>query len=459
MDSKRETSSDVSSINEDFIEIDAKEDAAEMTDNEMQVELDVIRRFEESLSKKNMASVETLGNTPLATPKIQSVVVIPEPASRYPIAAKSPDGTKLKKPYKASNSNSNRIGLVKNKAKKSDGLSSPIMASFLKGNTSVSENAPKQIIKPMEEDSVVTPVSSKRIRSAGTSPDEVHNQPDKLAKLQNGSERITPKKAASLSLVQQRTLNLKLCASNRPLTGKEMQIVKKFLIYQIEQALEHQSKHIPIFTEPCKIGQDGVYVYCADQACAQWVTYIAKTGIPEISDTLVTLPHTTPVQLNPDFISVRVVTTIPTRKPKDKILQHMAQLNEDLNTEKWGIRKIRPKGSNSSTVYMHMDKRSFDTITAKDEKNRINWILGPIEIRREEHKPRPNKIHPASTMGESKAAGHHQPTESHFRPPSAGSVEGTPRSTSLTINGNGGSKPKILPPKPQLLHKKKEKKE
>lgn len=79
-----------------------------------------------------------------------------------------------------------------------------------------------------------------------------------------------------------RTLNLKICASRRPLTSKELQNIKQFLAYQIEQAIEHLSNFIPMITEPCKIEKDGVYVHCADQACAQWIKHTADLAVPEI---------------------------------------------------------------------------------------------------------------------------------------------------------------------------------
>lgn len=447
MESTRETSSDASSEYEEFIEMDVKEDGAEMSDSEVKMELDMIQRWSVALGQKNTTSVKSLSNTPLATPKIQSVVVIPESASNCSTTAGCQPKVKLDRVTKAPK----RRESVHNKANKSDKSSSSLMALFSKGKPPARDSAPKPGKKPMDENSVGTPASSKRIRSTGTTPEEVHKRPDKLTKLQGGSNSSTPESTARSNLLEQRTLNLKVCASNRQLTGQELQIVKKFFIYQIEQALVHQNTFIPIFTEPSKIDHDGLYVFCADQKCAQWVTYIASTGIPEIPGKLVTLPHTTPVQLNPDFVNVRVVTTIPTRKPKEEILNDLVQLNKDLNVEKWGIHKIRPKGSCSSTVYMRMDKTSFDTITARDESSRINWIFGPIEIRKEEHKPRPKKHHPASEMDKSKAVSNLRGMAGHFKPPSSGSVDSTPRGTRLDRNGYGKSEPKfpIQSTKPQ----------
>lgn len=222
-----------------------------------------------------------------------------------------------------------------------------------------------------------------------------------------------------------------MCAAQRPLTSKELHTIKSFLIHQIEQSLEHESDFIPIFTEPCKIGQDGVYVYCANQACANWITHMTATGFPEISERMVILPHETPVTFNPIFIEVRVITTIPTRKSKDEILKNLAQLNRNLNTKKWRITKMRNKGSKSSTVYMRIDKLSFDTITNQAEEGRVNWILGPINFRKETHESRSKKV----KKTEASDGKHLESAKRHFKPPSAGGVDNTNRSTKLNRNG------------------------
>lgn len=403
MEVTRETNNEASSANEEFIEMDTKEDSALMTDSEIQLELDVIQKWSESLNLKKKISKETLSKKPLSTPKIQSVVVIPESASIRPNVEACQSGLKTGREPKLPKRNKNRIGLTKNKANDSGNSSSTLITLLSKGRTPVRKNASKPTIQ-VDRNNGVTPVNGKRNRSAGTTPEANGTQPDKMAKLQGETNCKTPDGTPRHSLMDRRNLNLKVCASRRPLTSKELQNIKQFLIYQIEQALEHRSNFIPIFTEPCKIGQDGVYVYCADETCAQWIKHSANMGIPDISEKLVTLPHETPVLFDPTFVTVRVYTTIPTQKPKDKILEDLAQLNRDLNTERWQIKRIRPKGPKSSIAYIRMDKRSYDTITVRDDDGEkiINWILGPIVIKRETHKPGPKKPQVASAAKESK---------------------------------------------------------
>lgn len=140
---------------------------------------------------------------------------------------------------------------------------------------------------------------------------------------------------------------------------------------------------MPLFDDVVKIGRDGVYVFCADARCADWITKTIGNGIPSVEGTLTVLPHDTPLIVRPELVMVRTEATIPTKLPKANILDSIAQLNRNLNTENWYIKRIRPRGSNS-IVYMRMDKRSFDAITAQN--NKVHWILGPITIKLESHK-------------------------------------------------------------------------
>lgn len=423
MEGTRETASETSSIYEEFIEMDLKEDAEGLTDNDIQLELDVIKKWGESFNLKGKPSEGNLSKTPLSTPKIKSVVVLPELASNRPNIAVSKSGSKTATVTKQPKRNKNRSVMAKSKAGSSEGSSSTLMALLSKGKMPDREGA-------QNDKNDLTPVSGKRARSAGTTPEGNSKQPEKVAKFQDVPARKSPDATPKFNLLERRTMNLKVCAAQRPLTSKELHTIKRFLIYQIEQSLEHESDFIPIFTEPCKIGQDGVYVYCANQACANWITHMAATGFPEISERMVILPHETPVTLNPIFINVRVITTIPTRKSKDEILKILARLNRNLNTEKWRITKMRNKGSSNSTVYMRIDKLSFDMITNQAEEGRVNWILGPIKFKKETRESRPKKV----KKTEASDGKHLESAKRHFKPPSAGGVDNTTRSTMLNRN-------------------------
>lgn len=161
---------------------------------------------------------------------------------------------------------------------------------------------------------------------------------------------------------------------------------------KIEESLEQQESYIPIFNDPCKIESDGVYIFCTDYSCTEWILKVVKDGIPTVDSALTVLPQDTPLNCKPELTMVRKVVFIPSRKPKSKILELFAKLNRNLNTEKWRIGDNRHKGSCSSTVYLKMDRKSFEVIQANN--NKLNWILGPVEVRSEEHRPRIPVHHP-----------------------------------------------------------------
>lgn len=475
MDCKQTTESDASSTNEEFIDMDAgEENVIMMSDGEVQAELEVIKRWSKALELKEVMSegpktlrnftlatlknhsvvetpeqkstsnhpkiavpreddtvrnkTKTLSNAPLATPKIPSVVVIPEPTLNRPNVAVPRCGEKVKTETKMPKRSRNRNGSTKNQANESNGS---LKAMLSKGSIQGRFNESKPTDKHTNKDGTGTPNNVKRIRSAETTPETNKGQPNKLTKQQGGEDRKASKERSKYSLLERRTLNLKVSSTCRPLTGIELRTIKQFLKYQIEQSLADRKEFIPIFTEPCKIGQDGVYVYCADQNCALWVTHMAMGGIPDVPIKLAVLPHETQLQFDPNFVNVRVVTTIPTKKPKDMILNDLAQLNKDLNIESWRITNIRPKGSSSSTVFMRIDKRSFDTISARED-NKVNWILGPISFKKEIHKARPKKSNPQSATDRSVATPSSEATDRHFKPPSVRSVEATPEISGLT---------------------------
>lgn len=429
--------SDASSTNGDVIDMDVGENAAIMLDEEVQSEL---KEWDEKRCKdqrkSTISGTKILGETPLATPKIPSVVVIPGSSLSHRLnigmrRSSAELNSKSEKPKR----NRNRNGSAKSKASKSEGTLAALLSKFTMSSTSKES---KQVDEQMSKIGSSTPENIKRIRSAGTTPEGGTNQPDKVAKFDTESSWGALEVTKSRNSLERSTLNVKVSFSRRPPTGKELQEIKMFLQYQIEQALEHRADFIPLFSAPCKIGRDGVYIYCADLACEKWVTYIAKTGIPGFPDALVVVPQETQMKFDPTFVMVRVVSKIPTKQPKDKILDNLAQLNRDLNTDSWQIKSIRPKGS-SSMVYMRIDKRSFDTITERGST--VNWILGPININMEEHNSR-SKTQTQTEILSSEAdkSVNENKFRPHSKPPSDRSVEHTPRGTGLTRNGESDPK-------------------
>lgn len=228
-------------------------------------------------------------------------------------------------------------------------------------------------------------------------------------------------------MVVRRTLNLKICIAQRPPAGKDLQYIKQFLRDKIEESLENGASFIPIFKNVCKIGQDGVYVFCSDFQCAEWTTNIVREGIPSVDGHLTVLPQDTPLIFRPELVGVRTVSCIPTKQPKEKILNNLASLD----TQGWDIKRIRPKGS-SSMVYMRMDNRSFDTIQSQEGK--INWILGPINVKLEEHRAKLKPPNATSAPILDAATGKSLPVDSHLKPSPMRDVDGTP-------DGPGKNKP------------------
>lgn len=409
------TDSDTSSLNGDFIDIDIGANAAEMSDGEILSEIKALHPGKALAyhTDTKFSVSKTMSDTTLATPKIPSAVVIPESSlsNRSKVEEQRSWGElefQTKKPRR------NRNG----KGSANDKTSDNSLAAFL---SKVKMSSARNDSKPVEDRTsnfeASTPKNSKRIHSAGTTPENCKSQPGKLAKLED--------------VIKWETLNLKVCMPQRPPTGKELQTIKQFLQYQIEAALSNREKFIPLFTEPCKIERDGVYVYCSDLACTKWLKCMVIPGIPDVSGVLTVLPQDTPLKLDPNFVMVRIVVCIPTRKPGDQILNNLAQLNKDLNTERWCIKRIRPKGSSKSMVFMRIDKQSYDTIASRNGK--VNWILGPIYFEIEGHRSR-KKSRQNPTSGSDKPVDTNNLMQKNHgvQPPSNRSVD-------KTLSRDGGS--------------------
>ncbi len=215
--------------------------------------------------------------------------------------------------------------------------------------------------------------------------------------------------------------------------------IKFHLQTRIGAALQQQGSYLP-FNDPCKTEKDGVYIFCSDFHCAEWISNVVKEGIPTVDGLLTVLPQDTPLNYKPEFTMVRTVTCIPSRKPKNKIVEFFAKMSRNINTERWKIGDSRPKGSHSSTVYIKMDKKSFEIIQAND--NKLNWILGPVEVHLEEHRPKTKRSGAASAAKKAAATANSKAVENHRKQPSLRSVE---CKASLGYQGspkNGESGPK-----------------
>lgn len=427
--------------NEDVIEMELNYNSEGMSDGEVQAELVSLQEAQKAESDDmNTTVIECTATsaTALATPKLKSVVVIPETSFRSDALFEKPPSAISKNETKETkvNRNRNRNGSTKRKTGKRVVDSSAGSLVSMLSKVTVSNSISKAVTS--------TPNNTKRGRSTGSTPEVEKLQPNKIVKIHGPKappavEGQEIPESKSYSMVVRRTLNLKICIAQRPPAGKDLQNIKQFLQSRIEDALTDRASFLPIFKDVCKIERDGVYVFCSDFRCAEWITNIVKGGIPSINEPLTVLPQDTPLKFNPELVMVRVVSNIPTKKPKDKILDILAQMNKDLNTSKWHIRNIRPKGSTTSTVHMRMDKKSFETIKAQN--NNVNWILGPITIKLEEHRSKSKLTNVSSVTNLVAAtAGNSVPGELHLKPPSNGSVDGIPKGPGLTRNGGSGPK-------------------
>lgn len=413
MNPAAETESDTFSLNGDLVDMGLFNSDG-MSDTELQRELENLSQPHESEDDENVMDTTviecTAASQNLATPKVASVVVFPAPA---------PDKPKNHSISKEAKRNRNRNGSSKRDARNSRKVSSNTLVNMLSKVTVSNEGIATS--KPVSSE------KAKRIRSGETTPDS--GKSSKQAKMEEPGQM-----KQSYSLVVRRTLNLKICITDRPPMGKDLAYIKQFLHGKIEEALANGS-FLPIFNDVCKIEKDGVYVYCSDSLCVNWIYDVVKNGIPSLSSPLTVLPQDTPMLYRPEQIMVRTVTFIPTRQTKENILKNMAQLNSNLNTEKWRIKNLRPKGA-GSVIHMRMDKKSFDTI--RGQQHKINWILGPIIINQETHQPKHGKAAsaPDTVAAESTSA----LGTNHFIPPSTEVVAGTPKEPGLTKYGGSGPK-------------------
>lgn len=418
------------STNSDVLDLDINDGLEAMSDSEVLSELSSLQQEADSNDMNATVIERPVGKnvTNQPTPKMSSAVVVLESFDRSFFAPSNPskDGKKEKR---APRKTHNRNGSSKQRDRKSSEGSLVSMLSKIK----VSSNA----------NMTSTPEHNKRVRSGEPTPESNRKQPNKVAKTtistnqQPVGNQSLPAANQTFSLVVRRTLNLKICLANRPPTGRDLPTIKSFLVSKIEEAIANRARYLPTFVSPCKIERD---VFCSDFSCAEWISDAVKNGIPEVEGALTILPHDTPLTFKPEFISVRTVICIPTKKPKAQILDFLAQMNRDLNTEKWQIKNIRPKGSCNSIVYMRMDKRSFDQICEKG--NLINWILGPVTVQLEEHRSKA-KSKTTNTSAEAKKASATDNTKSvdnHPEPPSTGSVDGSFKAPRLTKYGGSGLK-------------------
>lgn len=133
------------------------------------------------------------------------------------------------------------------------------------------------------------------------------------------------------------SLELKVCLENNGNPNrKDLNKIKNFLVAKIEEAIEQKKEFVPIVNDNI-VKTDGVYVWCSDAPCADWLYKVVQNTIPDLTSNIVVVPQSQvlPITTIPKTSLVRTIVTVPTRKENSQILGIFAQLNKQLNTEKW----------------------------------------------------------------------------------------------------------------------------
>lgn len=369
-----------------------------LTDNEIRTELDIISDEEEEDNINVTIKEGIKPNWAEIPPRLASVVVIPGSNKRVvkdliPLSRKESPSTPNREHNPQIQKNKNRNGSAKRRSSsKSAKYSSNVAGSLITmlSRTSVSEQPP-------------APPSStpKRIRSPGTYLAEENSKPAKIFKArvnptqpQQLNDQTSPPSDVlhrSYSEVARETLSLKICLLEKLPNKGELTTIINFLNDKVIAALEVDS-YVPDLKD-LEMGQDGLYLKCSDRSSADWLLKIIGENVPGINSKLTIIPQDQSLQVPTAQTTVRVVTCVNSRKPNDIILKTMATFNKNLNTEHWKISSRRYKGATYNTLFMRMDKESYDQIKRQDDN--INWTLGStinISLERNRATPKHNNI-------------------------------------------------------------------
>lgn len=410
MERRNSESSDTISLNGNLFDLAMGRDLDGLTDNELKEEVDLLSDEDDGINvtiKEIVKPSHSVAQTPLA---VASVLVVPE-ATKKSLANLIPGKHRQpvvdSKPTHESGSTNkrNRAGSVKRRSKNERAIGGPSSLVSMLSKVTVSGDGKAKVSS--------TP---KRNRSPGEALIVNQQQPIKIPKTAiaptqppstaaRGGARVTASEANRIgattiaqgssepnqrqetySEVTAKTLDLKVVLSDRAPAGRDLIGVKKFLSDKIEDSVSNKS-FLPIFKK-CYVGKDGVYAFCSDFACAQWLVNVIKLGVPGIDSKLAVIPHDVPVKLAEVKDMVRVVVTLPSRKTNEFILTAFAGYNKDLNTEDWRIRKRRNKGASKTTLFMRMDRASFEQLTKRNGE--INWILGTVRVVIEKRRSKPS---------------------------------------------------------------------
>ncbi len=247
----------------------------------------------------------------------------------------------------------------------------------------------------------------------------------------------------SYSEVVKESLHLKVCPDNKRPSTKDLKVIKEFINGKIMEALENED-YFPIFNGN-ELGMDGVYLKCSDFSCASWLRKVIASAEASTNLKLIVLQHDVKVTAPIASGNIRVVTCIPTNKENEWILDKISKLNRNLNTENWHIKRRRPKGTGKTTLYMRIDKESFEIIKAQNHT--VFWIMGVITIEQERvgtNSKGNNSSETAVTANRNVAHGS-QPTYQKAAPSSKEVWNGYPRSKGQVQKERSGKSAKQYP--------------
>lgn len=387
---------DADSLTGDLIDIAVGSDLDGLSDGDFAASLEELSDEDDGI---NVTIREGIKPSPaVLKPKVASVVVVPNrnPSDLIP-KEKKLDSTvtaavtpKTVQAAKGSNKNGSSKRTKKHKAIESKNSSTGSLISMLsKVNVSASTASIQS-----------TP---KRLRSPESI--EANDKPTKQSK--------APATITSLPIVETATsqtyrdavlksLDMKVCIVDRPPVSKDMRSVQDYLTGKIEEAVL-QNDFIPLFRKNPYIGKDGVYLSCSNSRCGDWLLNFNDSVVPNINGKIIVVPQDQIVTVASQERQVRTVVHLPTRKSNDFILNALAGLNTNLNTEKWKISSRKHKGATKTTLFMRMDSESFEII--KQQNFIINWILGTAIVELENQKSKSKKGNQPSGASTATASG------------------------------------------------------
>lgn len=418
------TDTDTMSMDGKLFEIALGPDLDGLTDSELDNE---IQMLSDDTDNENNNTVKEksrpTSKSPTGTPKLPSVLVVPS-SSKSTLLDWMPKVNESKSSTPIKDKRKNRSGSQKRDKNPKSKETGSLVSMLSKVTVSTKTKTPS-----------APEVSSKRNRSPGTALVD-SRRPAKHPKIPGPKPNDSsdgPVLERSYSEIVKKTLQLKICLAEKKPEGNELKTIRNHLEGKVIEALEKE-KFIPVF-EKNWIGEDGVYVVCADFSCAEWVAKMVKEGIPGIKSKLAILPHDIVVKLKLAPEPIRVVTRVFTRKPNEFILDAMAKLNKNLNTEGWKIRSRRNHGTHKLTLFMKVDQASYEQI--QKQGNKINWIMGSIVMELERPKGGEGKT---SAVPPTKEQGSPSPATRSTNQTSARNTLASPKVSGLTRKGGSGPK-------------------